>query len=313
VAASFEALSGRNGLILASKEDGLSHADLLADIVFRTSRRSGMILNGSELSSLVHFPQPDIYAPTLARKRSDIRELPPEIVKDEGLLLGVSHEASGSTSISLSPTERLRHMHLIGASGTGKSTLIANSIIQDIQAGHGVALLDPHGDLVEQVLNHIPEERIKDVIIFDPADSEFPVGFNMLSARSEAEKNLLASDFVSIIQRLSSSWGDNMTSILGNAVMHSLKAQEVELFWIFGDFLTKTSSAWSISNRSQNRKSDTFGPMSFPLYGKGPTHHLSQALVHLSARSSCVTWWLNAASNSISPRCSMKEKFSWLH
>ena len=71
-------------------------------------------------------------------------------------------------------------MYIIGKTGTGKSTLLGNMIISDIKAGHGVALIDPHGDLAEEILDYIPDHRIEDVIYFNPADNEYPVPFNPL-------------------------------------------------------------------------------------------------------------------------------------
>ena len=92
---------------------------------------------------------------------------------------------------------------MIGATGTGKSTLLQSCIVQDIILGNGVAVLDPHGDLIESILPYIPEHRQNDVVIVDPADAAFPVGFNILSAHSEVEKEILASDLVAVFRRLS--------------------------------------------------------------------------------------------------------------
>ncbi|MDB4914796.1 MAG: hypothetical protein JWM95_2440 [Gemmatimonadetes bacterium] len=95
---------------------------------------------------------------------------------------------------------------------------------QDIAQGNGFAVLDPHGDLVDDILTRIPEERAKDVVLFDPADEEYPVGFNILSAHSELQRTLLASDLVSVFKRLSTSFGDVMVSVLGNAVLAFLES-----------------------------------------------------------------------------------------
>jgi len=85
--------------------------------------------------------------------------------------------------------------------------------------GNGFACFDPHGDLIDSVVERVPESRLKDVILFDPSDEDFPIGFNILAAHSELEKILLASDLVSIFRRFSTSWGDLMNSILANAVL----------------------------------------------------------------------------------------------
>jgi DNA helicase HerA-like ATPase len=89
--------------------------------------------------------------------------------------------------------DKFRHMYIIGKTGTGKSTLIENLISSDMNAGNGLCLLDPHGELVDHVLEYIPTHRINDVILFDVSDTDFPIGFNLLQADNEDEKNLVAS------------------------------------------------------------------------------------------------------------------------
>ena len=115
-------------------------------------------------------------------------------------------------------------MHVIGASGSGKSTFFLNMIVQDIERGEGIGVLDPHGDLIDQIIARIPEHRHKDVVLVDPSDEQFPIGFNILSAHSDLEKTLLASDLVGIFRRFSTSWGDQMASVLGNAVLAFLES-----------------------------------------------------------------------------------------
>jgi hypothetical protein len=115
-------------------------------------------------------------------------------------------------------------MHLVGASGTGKSTLLFNMLRQDVERGEGIALLDPHGDLVERVLGIVPESRLHDVVLIDPSDEEHVVGFNILAAHSDFERNLLASDLVSTFRRLSTSWGEQMNSVLRNAILAFLES-----------------------------------------------------------------------------------------
>jgi len=116
-------------------------------------------------------------------------------------------------------------MHIIGATGTGKSTLLLKMIIQDIENGLGIGVLDPHGDLIDRILGYIPEERFDDVVLLDPSDSQYPVGLNILSAYSEQDKTVLSSDLVGVFRRLSTSWGDQMNSILANAILAFLESQ----------------------------------------------------------------------------------------
>src|SRR5205823_3869006 len=118
---------------------------------------------------------------------------PSRLARTDGLFLGNNLHAGKSVEVRLLPDERVRHCHIIGASGTGKSTLLFNLIRQDIENGEGLALLDPHGDLIDRILEVIPQNRVDDVILVDPSDPEYAVGFNILSAHSETEQNLVAS------------------------------------------------------------------------------------------------------------------------
>jgi predicted DNA-binding transcriptional regulator AlpA len=194
-----------------------------ADVLGRTSCRSGMLLNTHELVPLVHLPCASVRSPKFKRVHKKTKAAP-ETVIGHRLVLGENHHAGKTITVSVSPTQRVRHTYAIGASGTGKSTLLLNLIAQDVKHGEGIAVFDPHGDLIDEILLRIPEERVEDVILFDPADEEYAIGFNMLNAHSELEKTLLASDLVAVFRRLSTSWGDQMTSVLGNAILAFLES-----------------------------------------------------------------------------------------
>lgn len=198
--------------------------DHLADALSRQSRRSGMLLTSDELTGFVHVPGSAVRSPAFARNICRSKSAPAIVKNSAGLLLGDNIHNGVKTAVRLTPNQRVQHMHIIGASGTGKSTLLFNLLRQDIENGEGVALLDPHGDLVDKVLGIIPEARINDVILIDPSDEEYSVGFNILSAHSDLEKTLLASDLVSVFQRLSTSWGDQMNSVLQNAILAFLES-----------------------------------------------------------------------------------------
>jgi hypothetical protein len=192
------------------------------DFLLRQTRRSGMILSLDELLGFVHLPSTDV--PKVGRDMIRSKSPPSNLTK--GILLGHNLHAGKKSDVRLSSEQRVRHVHIIGASGTGKTTLLFNLIKQDIEAGQGLALLDPHGDLVDRVLGIIPEERIKDVVLIDPADESYSIGFNILSAHSDLEKHLLASDLVSVFQRLSATWGDQMGSVLQNAILAFLESKK---------------------------------------------------------------------------------------
>ena len=171
------------------------------DLLHRRSLRGGMLLNSSELTSLVHLPSASIQLPKLRQKQRRTRAAQAPVL-NKPCVLGINEHAETSVAVGLSADQRSRHMQVIGASGTGKSTLLLNMIAQDMEAGDGVAVLDPHGDLIDAVLRLVPPERIDDVILLDPSDDEFPIAFNVLSAHSAMEKDLLASDLVAVFRRL---------------------------------------------------------------------------------------------------------------
>jgi hypothetical protein len=119
--------------------------------------------------------------------------------------------------------DRKGHMYILGKTGTGKSTLIKNMVISDIKAGNGVALIDPHGDLAEEILDFVPEERIKDVIYFNPQDLEYPIAFNPLEKTHPDNRHLVASGLISVFKKVWSFWGARMEHILRNATFTLLE------------------------------------------------------------------------------------------
>jgi hypothetical protein len=211
--------------LIALANDGYDDEDHAADLCARVTHRSGMLLNADELVSVAHLPSASVRIPRL--KREDARtKAAPKIVQGHPFLLGENPHGGKTAPVTLSSDGRSKHCYVIGASGTGKSTLLLNLILQDIERGEGVAVLDPHGDLIDEILGRIPEKRFDDVVVLDPSDEAYPVGFNILKAHSEIEKNLLGSDLVAVFRRLSTSWGDQMTSVLGNAVLAFLESTE---------------------------------------------------------------------------------------
>lgn len=120
--------------------------------------------------------------------------------------------------------DRRRHMYLIGKTGMGKSVALENMIIQDIRAGKGLCVVDPHGELVEKVIKFIPQERINDVVYINPADLNFPIAFNVLESVSEEHRHLVASGLLGIFKKLwAESWGPRLEYVLNNAIMALLE------------------------------------------------------------------------------------------
>lgn len=194
------------------------------DLLLRQTHRSGMLLNTDELMGFVHFPSSAVRSPRLARQIERTKAAPASVTQSRQFVLGTNEHVGKTIEVGLTPDQRMRHMHVIGSSGTGKSNFIFNLIREDIENGEGLAVFDPHGDLIDRVLGNIPEDRINDVILLDPSDEEYSVGFNILSAHSDLEKTLLSSDLVAVFQRLSTSWGDQMTGVLNNAILAFLES-----------------------------------------------------------------------------------------
>lgn len=116
--------------------------------------------------------------------------------------------------------DRRRHMYVIGKTGMGKSTMLENMIIQDIRYGRGLAVVDPHGDLVEKVINYIPSYRVNDVVYFNPADVDYPIAFNILESVDPTHRHLVASGLISIFKKLwADSWGPRLEHILRNTIL----------------------------------------------------------------------------------------------
>ncbi|MFH1679693.1 MAG: type IV secretion system DNA-binding domain-containing protein [Candidatus Eisenbacteria bacterium] len=207
---------GGNQLVPLSN-DGYEDCNHEACLLERTTLRSGMLLSSDELVSLVHLPSESLRVPELVRHARKTRSAP-NAVRGTGLLLGENVHGGEASEVRITPEQRSRHVYVIGASGTGKSTLLLNMILQDLERGEGFALLDPHGDLVDDVLARLPEHRLDDVILLNPADEEYPIGWNVLAAHSKRERQLLSSDFVAVFRRLSETWGDQMDSVFSNAV-----------------------------------------------------------------------------------------------
>lgn len=141
--------------------------------------RYGMVLNSEELASIYHLPLASTETPKIDWLLSR-KALPPSNLPNEGIILGLSEYRGHTYQIRMKDADRRRHMYIIGKSGGGKSVLQKSLIKQDIANGKGVCVIDPHGDLAEECLEFVPKERAEDVIFFNPADYERPIGLNML-------------------------------------------------------------------------------------------------------------------------------------
>lgn len=133
----------------------------------------------------------------------------------------------------ISPADQRQHLYVIGKTGSGKTTLLRNMLIQHIIQGHGVGLIDPHGDLAEEVLFHIPPVRADHLCYFNPADLEFPVGLNVLARTAPDDRHLVASGVVSAFKAIwRDSWGPRLEYILYNAISALLECENTTLLGV---------------------------------------------------------------------------------
>jgi hypothetical protein len=174
---------------------------IISDYIFRIFRNTDAILNTEELASVWHLPTAFLETPNIKWQTSKKAPAPTN-VSNKGVLLGHNVYRGVDTKIYIDREDRTRHMYIIGRTGTGKTELMKNMAIQDIRAGEGICIVDPHGDLVEDVLQYIPKERVDDVILFEPFDMDRPMGINMLEAKDPSQKDFMIQEMIAIFYKL---------------------------------------------------------------------------------------------------------------
>ncbi|MBQ3433259.1 ATP-binding protein [Candidatus Saccharibacteria bacterium] len=177
---------------------------LVVDYTFRffPIRLKSSILNSVELASIFHLPEQNAI-PSSSVERQLVKQVDgPAKLATEGLFLGTNEYRGNKKPIYLQENDRRRHMYVIGQTGMGKSVFLENLAFQDMCDGRGFAFIDPHGDAAEALLKRVPEERIDDVIYFDPADIEHPVGMNMFEYTTEDQKDFIVQEGISMLQSL---------------------------------------------------------------------------------------------------------------
>ncbi|KKP58955.1 MAG: hypothetical protein UR60_C0008G0010 [Candidatus Moranbacteria bacterium GW2011_GWF2_34_56] len=172
------------------------------DYIFRNfNEENSIILNTEEISSIFHFPISTTETPKIKWLKAGAAP-PPINIPSEGILLGYNDYRGEKTPIRLSDSDRRRHLYAIGQTGVGKSHFLQAMAKQDVRNGKGVCFIDPHGDAIEDILTAVPKERADDVIIFNPADSERPLGLNMLEYAKPEEKSFVINEMIGIFDKL---------------------------------------------------------------------------------------------------------------
>jgi len=187
--------------------------------VFNWPNKQYSVLSSEELATLYHLPNKSIETPHLFWVSAKKAPAPAEI-PSSGLYIGKSTYRGMSKNVYLGEDDRRRHVYIIGKTGVGKSVLLKDMILQDIRAGKGMAVIDPHGDLVEGLLPLIPPERAEDVIYFDPSDTERPMGLNMLEAHTEEQKHFVVTSIVGLMYKL---YDPQKTGIIGPRFEHAIR------------------------------------------------------------------------------------------
>ena len=177
-------------------------------------------LSSDELASMFHFPNKTVETPHLQWLKARSAPVSSEVPTTGGTFLGYGYYRGVRRPINVHLRDRMRHMYIIGKTGVGKSELLKEIIKQDIQAGQGVCVIDPHGDLIEDTLRYIPPERAEDVILFDPSETDRPMGLNLLEASTEEQKHFITGAIINLMYKL---YDPQRTGIIGPRFEHAVR------------------------------------------------------------------------------------------
>lgn len=185
----------------------------------------GFIFNIEELASLYHLPHTTVETPNIVWAEAKTAEPPATLPVTGGQFVegispfGITNFRGSKIQFGIKRVDRGRHMYIIGQTGTGKSGLLTLLTLSDIFHDQGFAVVDPHGDYAKDIMQFIPEHRIKDVVYFNPADQEFPIGFNPMEVFDQNMKGHTSSELVGVLKRMFDSWGPRLEYILRYTIL----------------------------------------------------------------------------------------------
>ena len=193
----------------------------MTDFIYRYMPMFGnpSVLTSEELATIFHFPNKSVSTPNVFWVNAKRAPAPAQI-PERGLYLGKSTYRGLSKPVYMDIDDRRRHMYIIGKTGTGKSEFLKDMIMQDIKNGEGLAVIDPHGDLIDDILMLVPPKRAEDVILFDPSDTKRPMGFNMLDAQTEEQRHYVVTSIIGLMYKL---FDPNKTGIIGPRFEHAIR------------------------------------------------------------------------------------------
>lgn len=182
--------------------------------------KSVSILTSDELATIFHFPNKTVETPHIQWLKAKTAPVSSEVSSDEGTFIGTGYYRGVKRPVRIGYEDRRRHVYIIGKTGVGKSVLLQDMAIQDIKAGHGVCVIDPHGDLIDNIIKYVPASRAEDVIYFDPSDSERPMGLNLLEAKNEDQKHFISTSIINLMYKL---YDPQRTGIIGPRFEHAVR------------------------------------------------------------------------------------------
>ncbi len=182
--------------------------------------KSVSILSSDELATIFHFPNKSVETPHIHWLKAKTAPVPAEVPTEGGTMIGFGYYRGVRRPVHIAFDDRRRHVYIIGKTGVGKSVLLHDMAVQDIKAGHGVCVIDPHGDLIDDVVKYIPPQRAEDVIYFDPSDTERPMGLNLLEAKTEEQKHFITTAIINLMYKL---YDPQRTGIIGPRFEHAVR------------------------------------------------------------------------------------------
>lgn len=231
-------MPGSNKFTKVKFKNEESRQEFIQDFIYRNPKKT-CVLNTEELATVFHLPNKHIQTPFirwLFSKRSPAAEEVPST--PPGIYVGKATFRGIEKPVFMTVDDRRRHMYIIGKTGSGKSYQLQSMIIQDIYNGEGVCFIDPHGDSAEWVLRRIPPERADDVIYFNPADLERPLGFNLIEADDEVQQGLVCNAFIGLLYKM---FDPNKQGIVGPRLERAVRNAILTAFAVPGSTLIEVA------------------------------------------------------------------------